>query len=137
MKKLLLSLFSLLILFSCGNGSQNDKKETLDLTQDPSIVYVYYFHAVKRCKTCTAVEKVTKETIEANYATNPNVKLLVLLKDDTEVQPLVEKYQISWNGLIIAKGDNFIDITEQAFADAINSPDKLSSLIKEEIESRL
>jgi hypothetical protein len=49
----------------------------------------------------------------------------------------VEKYEISWNGLIIDKGGNVINITEQAFANAVNSPDVLADLIKSEVNKRL
>jgi len=50
---------------------------------------------------------------------------------------LVEKYEIGWNSLIIAKGNNTVDITEEAFANAIKKPEALVELINKEINSRL
>jgi hypothetical protein len=39
---------------------------------------------------------------------------MVLHTDDKANEALVEKFEISWNGLIIDKGGNVINITEQA-----------------------
>jgi len=39
--------------------------------------------------------------------------------------------------LIIAKGDDFVDITEQAFATAVSNPESLTNLIKNEVNKRL
>ena len=62
---------------------------------------------------------------------------MVLPTDDKANEALGEKYEISWNGLIIDKGGNVINITEQAFANAVNSPDVLADLIKSEVNKRL
>ncbi|WP_018108509.1 hypothetical protein [Bacteroides propionicifaciens] len=45
----------------------------------------------------------------------------------------MEKYEVSWNALIIAKADKSIDLTEQAFATAVNSPEVLEAKLKEEV----
>ena len=91
----------------------------------------------QRCKTCIAVEKVTKTTIDSLFASEPKVNFLVVLTDDEANKALVEKYEIGWNSLIIAKGDNFVNITEEAFATAIKEPNTLVELIKKEVSSRL
>ena len=49
----------------------------------------------------------------------------------------MEKYEVSWNALIIAKGDKYINLTEQAFANAINSPEVLAKLIKDEVNKNI
>ncbi len=144
MKNVLLIAFSLLMLTSCGGcGGQKKAQNTGEATEtktavaDANTVYVYYFHGKQRCMTCNTVEKVAKEAIAANYGSNTNVKFLVLPTDDKANEALVEKYEISWNGLIVAKGDNSINITEQAFANAVNNPDVLVELIKSEVNNRL
>lgn len=142
MKNVILIMLSLIFVTACGNGGQKKAQEAstateVKATQDDSTVYVYYFHGKQRCMTCNTVEKVSKEAIEANFASNANVKFMVLPTDDKANEALVEKYEISWNGLIIDKGGNVINITEQAFANAVNSPDVLADLIKSEVNKRL
>ncbi|URW80718.1 nitrophenyl compound nitroreductase subunit ArsF family protein [Xiashengella succiniciproducens] len=143
MKNVILIMLSLFFVTACGNGGQKKAQNTDAATEtktavaDANTVYVYYFHGKQRCMTCNTVEKVAKQAIEANYASNTNVKFLVLPTDDKANEALVEKYEISWNGLIIDKGGNVINITEQAFANAVNSPDVLADLIKSEVNKRL
>lgn len=141
MKNVLLIMLSLLLVTACGDGgakkAPNSGNETEASVADANTVYVYYFHGKQRCMTCNTVEKVAKEAIESNYASNANVKFLVLPTYEKPNETLVEKYEILWNGLIIAKGDNFVNITEQAFANAVNNPEVLVDLIKQEVGSRL
>jgi len=141
MKNALLITLSLFLTFSCGNSSQKQEiavdESNEQLVIDTNTVYVYYFHGKQRCKTCMAVEKVAKEVIDSSFAAKPNVKFLVLLTEDQANKALVEKYEIGWNSLIIAKGDNSVNITEEAFANAIKKPEALVELINKEINSRL
>lgn len=143
MRNVLLIMLSLFLVTACGNGGQKKAQNTGAATEtkaevaDANTVYVYYFHGKQRCMTCNTVEKVAKEAIAANYGSNTNVKFLVLPTDDKANEALVEKYEISWNGLIVAKGENSINITEQAFANAVNNPDVLVELIKTEVNNRL
>ncbi len=153
MKNSLLITLTLLFVAACGSGTANKDANTQEIVKssspdavnvadainvaDSNTVYVYYFHGKHRCKTCIAVEKVVKETIDSNYMEKPNVKLMVVLTDEPANKALVEKYEISWNSLIIARGDNSANITEEAFANAIKKPEALAELIKQEVNSRL
>ena len=144
MKKVFLIMFSLFLLTACGgNGGQKKAQQSNPTTetkvaQNASNVYVYYFHGKQRCKTCNSVEQVAKKAIEDNYASNANVKFISVPTYEKENEALVQKYEISWNGLIIDKGgNNPINITEQAFGNAVNSPDVLVELIKSEVNKRL
>lgn len=142
MNKSILILFLVVLLAACGNKttsqqteSQTQEKQTVT-TADASVVNVYYFHGKQRCKTCIAVGDLAKKTIEETYAGNNKVKFIEVDTSDKKFEDLVNKYEVSWNALIIAKGDNSIDITEQAFANALNNPDVLSDLIKKEVNQR-
>lgn len=142
-KSILIGLMAVTIFTACGqaNGKKDSKEiastETTVQSTDASVVNVYYFHGKQRCKTCIAVEKVTKETIEKAYADNKNVRYVEINTDDKSNAKLVEKYQITWNALIIEKGDSHIDLTKEGFANAVNTPDVLTELIKKEVNSRL
>ncbi len=142
MKHLIILSLAVLSLTACGN--RNNKKvadnaatETTVQAVNSSTVYVYYFHGKQRCKTCIAVGNVTKETVETAYSNNANVKFSEILTTEKEYENLFEKYEVSWNALIIAKGDDFVDITEQAFATAVSNPESLTNLIKNEVNKRL
>lgn len=135
MKNLVLLIFSLLVLVSCGDkDSKKSEKENMEITQEQnSGVNVYYFHGNQRCKTCIAVQNVAKETIEKTYP-NTEVRFIEVNTSKKENQALVEKYEVSWNALIIEKGENSEDITEKAFALAVNSPKELEKIIIETVD---
>lgn len=133
MNKSILIVLLAIFFIACGNKSGNNQTTT---EVDASIVNIYYFHGKQRCKTCIAVGDLAKKTIEETYSSNDNVKFIEVDTSDKQFEDLVNKYEVSWNALIIAKGDNSIDITEQAFANAISNPIVLSDLIKKEVNQR-
>jgi len=100
---------------------------------DPSTVYVYYFHGKQRCKTCIAVQNHAKEAIDQMYGGNQNVQFMEVLIEDAGYKELVEKYGVSWSTLIVAKGDDYIDITQNSFA----NPEGVKELLKAEVDRRL
>lgn len=142
MKHLIILSLAVLSLTACGN--RNNKKvadnaatETTVQAVNSSTVYVYYFHGKQRCKTCIAVGNVSEKAVKDMYADNPNVKFVEVQTDDNANAALVEKYEVTWNALIIAKGADNIEITKQAFASAVNNPETLTDLIKTEVDKRL
>lgn len=147
MKHTFLIMLTLLLIAACGSGSQNKEKSATAISQlsaaetanvaDSNTVYVYYFHSKQRCKTCIAVEKVVKETIDSSFIEQPKVEFIVVLTDEPDNKALIEKYEISYNSLIISKGENSANITEEAFANAVNKPEALVELIKKEVSNRL
>ena len=144
MKKVTLALMIIAALTVACNqnpkkaGSNETSKVETVFTADPSVVYVYYFHGKQRCKTCVAVGDVAKETVEKEYASNEKVVFIEInTASDEEFETLCEKYEVSWNALIIAKGEDFVEITDQAFATAVGNPQALENLIKEEVNKRL
>lgn len=141
MKQLLMIMLSLLSLTACGNPNTKtaDKANVEKTAQkaDEPTVYVYYFHGKQRCKTCITVEDVAKSTIKNAYAGNPKVRFTEVKNYETGNASLVEKYGAMWNALIIAKGNDHIEITKQAFANAVNNPEALKELIKTEVDKRL
>ncbi|WP_026626774.1 nitrophenyl compound nitroreductase subunit ArsF family protein [Dysgonomonas capnocytophagoides] len=142
-KSILIALFTV-FLVSCGNknteskqAAEIDTKEQAVSMADASIVNVYYFHGKQRCKTCIAIENVTKNAVADSYKDNPNVRYVEVNIDEDQNKDLIEKYEIAFSSLLIVKADNTTDLTEQAFANAVNSPDVLTSLIKDEVNKRI
>lgn len=142
MKKIILICLVGITLIACNQSGkkQSDTKETPNAGAtkiDASIVNVYYFHGKQRCKTCVAVGDIAKETVEKNYADNNKVQFIEVSTSEKANEALAEKYEVTWNALIITKGENSIDITDQAFATAVNNPQSLENLITEEVNKQL
>lgn len=100
-----------------------------------SEVIAYYFHATKRCVTCKAVEKVAKETIEENY--KGKVTFQSINREEEKDNPLVKKYKISGQTLLLVKGDEKVDLTSSAFMNARTRPEKFEKRLKSEIDALL
>lgn len=142
MNKSILIVLLTVFFIACGNKTENKQADNLTqeqavITADASVVNVYYFHGKQRCKTCIAIENVTKNAIADSYKDNPNVRYVEVNIDEAQNKDLVEKYEIAFSSLLIVKADNATDLTEQAFANAVNSPDVLTSLIKDEVNKRM
>ena len=134
MKNIVLALMLIAAVTGCqsrGGGA------TQTAAADPDVVTVYYFHGKARCMTCIAVGDVAKKTVETVYADNKKVRFVEIDTSEEANKALVEKYEVTWNALIIAKGDNSVEITQQAFATAVNNPQALENLIKDEVNKRL
>ena len=138
MKKIALSLMFVALIAACGqnNRKAGNADEQLAVA-DPNIVQVYYFHGKERCKTCIAVGDIALKTVENAYTNNPNVRFIEINTSEESAKALVKKYEVTWNALIIAKGNNSVDITQQAFATALGNPQSLENLIKDEVNKRL
>lgn len=144
MRNLLFILMSAFLVMACAEGGNKSVEEGGALGSasqvesfNPGVVNIYYFHNKQRCMTCKAIEKVIKEVYEKNYSDNESVDLKVLTIGDDESEKLVEKYEISFSSLIVVSGDALVDLTEQAFANAVNKPEVLAGLVKSEIEKYL
>ncbi len=137
MKKIILITMLAVFAVSCGNNTQKNNSQTTADTIDNSVVYVYYFHGKARCKTCIAIEKVAVQTVADNFSNNPKVQYKEVDFSQKENDAIAEKYEISFSSLIVAKGDDFSDLTDDAFAMALSNPEKLTDLIKEEVNKRI
>lgn len=141
MKNVIIALFALVAMTACNNSgskkTETAKAETAAVIADTTTVNVYYFHGKARCKTCIAVGDVSKETIEKAFSGNANVRFTEINTSEKANEALVEKYEVTWNALIIAKGNQSKDLTEQAFATAVSNPEKLTEDIKTTVNTML
>lgn len=112
------------------------ESSTPNLSPDTTVVNVLYFHGKARCKTCIAVGAVAKQAV-GSFAGNEKVVFTEINISENDYEDLVEKYQVTWNALIIMRGNDAIEITDQAFATAISNPQALEKLVKDEIAKRL
>lgn len=142
MKQILFMTLAVFLLAACGEQNAKKEIETTGIetemeASDDSTVFVYYFHGKQRCKTCVAVGDITKRTIDEHYSDNGNVRFVEVETEEASNSSLVERYEVMWNALIIARAGDDVEITNEAFANAANNPELLSVLIIAEVDKRL
>lgn len=123
---------------SC-NGSSTEKiaseKETLVENINSDEVKAYYFHATRRCATCQAVENVSMQAIEEYYGDKVTFKSIN--RDEEKDNPLLKEYKVNGQTLLIVRGNEKVDLTNDAFLNARSNPDKLKSKLKSTIDSMI
>lgn len=144
MKKLsFLSVSGIFVLFamiiSCNSQptqSENSNQE-VSFQEKAAVVTVYYFHGERRCVTCKAVGKVSKETIAENFGNNPNVIFKDINIEEAENNEIKDKLEMSGSGLFIYDGNEKVDLTAVAFQKAVSSPEELSEKIIASVKDML
>ena len=135
MKKIVfLSCALILLMTSFSSNAQTSKKEAQS-SSSSSKVEAYYFHNTVRCVTCKSVEAEAKADLENLYGQQVNFKALNLEEDATKA--IAEKLQVSGQTLLIVKGDQKINLTNEGFMYARTNPAKFKSIIKEKIDKLL
>ena len=135
-----LVILALMFIVSVAGCRQNNRIAEIniaEITADTTVVNVLYFRVKQRCETCDAVTHVTQKTIATAFAGNSKVRYIEIENSLKANEALVEKYEVIWNALIIVKGDDVVDITQRAFLNAVNNPQILENLIKEEVHKRI
>ncbi|MDD3566966.1 MAG: nitrophenyl compound nitroreductase subunit ArsF family protein [Bacteroidales bacterium] len=136
---LFLSIASLaMIMLSCGGSTEKKSTETAktEVTETAKVM-VYYFHSKQRCKTCLAIQDVAAQTIAENFAENADVKFLELDYTEKANEAISTKYEIAGSSLIIVSGNEHVNLTSAAFANAVRNPDVLKETISNEVNNRL
>lgn len=111
---------------SCAETSCDDDSDVAVASNAKNMVY--YFHYTKRCATCNAIEKATKEVV-ANLKDKVGFKSINL--DEDSSKKLAEKYKVNGSTLLVVKEDAKKNLTNIAFLHARKSPDKYKTKLKE------
>lgn len=141
MKKTLLYLLTGFIVLSSIN-CQSNNTPTVDNNKEEitSAVRGYYFHSTRRCTTCKAVEEVTKEILNEYYATelaDKTISFEAINLDEEESRVLANKLRVSGQTLLFVSDTDTVNLTNQAFMNAVSNPLKLSEFITDEIDKML
>jgi len=145
MKNIFILILSFTLIFSlsnCNSGGKTDKtsEATENITENQipdGKIAVYYFHNERRCVTCVAVEDVTKATLNEQYSEKMKSSDIIFESiniEDEANNTIVEKYQITGQTLLFVSGDKKVDLTNDAFMYAKDTPEKFSAKIKEAID---
>ena len=132
-KNVFLSCALILLMTSFLSNAQTAKKEAQSSTS--SKVEAYYFHNTIRCVTCKSVEAEAKADLESLYGQQVSFKALNLEEDATKA--IAEKLQVSGQTLLIVKGNQKINLTNEGFMYARTNPAKFKSIIKEKVDKLL
>ena len=141
MKKLsaLVVLVSL-VLFSCKEKAQTEKKVVEKVANK---IEVIDFHSTHRCMTCNAIESSTKYTLDTyfkNEVENNKIILQVVNVDLDENLKIAEKFEATGTALflnVVKDGkEEQIDLTEFAFMNG-NDQKVFSEELKVKIEEAL
>jgi hypothetical protein len=133
----LFSLSSILItLFVISCNAQTNRKPA-PVVSDKGDVEVYYFHMTIRCEACKTVEAEARKNIEMLYPDQlkeGKISFTALNLDEATGRSLGEKLGVNGQTLLIIKGDQKINITNEGFLYAGSKPQKFTEIIKSKID---
>jgi hypothetical protein len=136
MKRLFLFSFVLITLavISCNAQSQQKPVEAVANTSD---VEVYYFHMTMRCTTCKTIEAEARKNVEMLYADqvkSGRISFTALNLEEATGKSMGDKLGVNSQTLLIVKGDQKINITNEGFLYAVSKPQKFTEVMKSKID---
>jgi hypothetical protein len=139
MKKILLLSFVILSLAEISCNNQTKQKPTIIASMNGDIE-VYYFHMTIRCVTCTTIEAEARKNIEMLYPEQfkaGKISFTALNLEEATGRSLGEKLGVNSQTLLIVKGDQKINITNEGFLYAVPQPQKFADIMKSKIDPLL
>lgn len=147
MNRIILAISLIIGLVACGKHPAKNDREAEQQTRNAEKangVEVVYFHGEKRCATCLAIEKCTKEVIETTFAKELKDSTLVFRMVDLsqkENKALAEEYGVGWSSLFIVHyqegKENRENLTLYAFRNAWTKPERFKEGLTEKINELL
>src|SRR5665647_1102094 len=117
MRNLFLISTLLLTLVSISCRAQTDQKSSTAVTKN-SDIEVYYFHMTIRCATCKTVEAEARKNVEMLYADHVRagkISFTALNLEEATGKSMGDKLGVNSQTLLIVKGDQKINITNEGF----------------------
>jgi len=139
MRNLILAGFMLVVFSGISCDGQPEKKQTV-AANSGNDVEVYYFHNNVRCVTCKTVEAEARKNIEMLYADQVNtgkISFTALNLEEETGKTVSEKLGVNSQTLLIVKGDQKINITNEGFLYAVSQPQKFTEVMKSKIDPLL
>ena len=132
--RFIIAMLLLAPVISCS--AQTSDKEVKAAGNSSDKVDAYYFHFTARCVTCKTIEAKTKENLEVLYpqqVKNGIITFQSVNLDEAVNKPLAEKLGIAGQTLLLVKGDEKINITNEGFMYAMVKPEKFKEVINEKV----
>jgi hypothetical protein len=139
--KSLKSLFAIAMLVPfLSLNAQSSKKEVKTSSSSSDKIEAYYFHFTARCTTCKTIEAKAKENLETLYPNQVKQGLITFQSLNLEEAPnktLAEKLGVSGQTLLLVKGNQKINLTNEGFMYAVAKPEKFKEIINEKVDGLL
>jgi len=126
----------MLVFSGASCNAQTEKKQTVSANSGND-VEVYYFHRTARCVTCRTVEAEARKNIEMLYpeqVKTGKISFTALNLEEATGKTIGDKLSVNSQTLLIVKGDQKINITNEGFLYAVSKPEKFKEIIKEKID---
>ena len=136
--RLIIAVLLMAPFISCTSQPSNKEVKPSDGSSDK--IEVYYFHFTARCTTCRTIEARAKENLETLYPNQYKQGLITfqsLNLEEPSTKPLAERLGVSGQTLLIVKGDQKINLTNEGFMYAVVKPDKFREIINEKVDGLL
>jgi hypothetical protein len=139
MRILFLMSLVLITLVGISCNTQTNQKPVPAVSGNGD-VEVYYFHMTTRCVTCKTVEAEAQKNVEMLYADQVKagrISFAAINLDEVTGKSLGEKLGVNSQTLLIVKGDQKINITNEGFLYAVSQPQKFAEVMKSKIDPLL
>jgi hypothetical protein len=136
MRKLFFLCLVLITLAGISSNAQT-KEKPVQAASNNSDIEVYYFHMTMRCVTCKTVEAEARKNIEMLYADQlkaGKISFTALNLEEATGKSMGEKLGVNSQTLLIVKGDQKINITNEGFLYAVSQPQKFTEVMKSKID---
>jgi len=136
MRKLILISIALITWTAVSCNAQADQKPAPPVSMKGN-VEVYYFHMTTRCVTCRTVEAEARKNIDMLYADQVKegeISFTSLNLEESTGRSMGEKLGVNSQTLLIVKGDQKINITNEGFLYAVSQPQKFAQVMKSKID---
>ncbi|MBK9389714.1 MAG: hypothetical protein IPN68_05800 [Bacteroidetes bacterium] len=123
---------------SCN--AQSSEKAIKPAASSSDKIEAYYFHFTARCTTCKTIEAQAKEDLEILYPNQVKQGLITFQSLNLEEAPnktLADKLGVSGQALLLVKGDQKINLTNEGFLYAVAKPDRFKQIINEKVDGLL
>lgn len=125
-----------IVLFTLAGMSCNAQTNQPSVSKNNDIE-VYYFHMTVRCTTCKTVEAEARKNVEMLYpdqVKTGKISFLALNLEEATGKAMGEKLGVNSQTLLIVKGDQKINITNEGFLYASSKPQKFTEVMKSKID---
>ena len=133
--RLFLGIALFIPFLSCN--AQSPKKEAIASDNNSDKIEAYYFHFTARCVTCRTIEAKARENLETLYPNQFKQGLITFQSvnlEEASSKPLAEKLGVSGQALLLVKGDQKINLTNEGFMYAMVKPEKFKEIINEKVD---
>lgn len=133
-------LFLAVILFLPVVACNAQSSKEASIAGKSGKVEAYYFHFNARCITCKTVEAEAKADLEMLYPElikSGKISFQAINLDESSSKGIAEKLGVNGQTLLLVKGNQKINITNEGFMYARNNPEKFKAVIKEKVDMLL